>query len=112
MSLHQVNPFEILKASTLLLLAGLLFSLGSASHPTSLAAYLSFSAIMVLQDIEMFTPCSPTPSARVSSNLRPRTHGTRRFRRVRIGVHVHPAKVLSEARFESGSRLRIQRFTR
>lgn len=59
MSLHHLNPFEILKASTLLLLAVLLFSLGSASHPTSLLAYLSFSAIMVLQSIEMFAPLIP-----------------------------------------------------
>src|SRR6267143_2490786 len=56
MSLHHLNPFEILKAATLVLLAVLLFSLGSASHPTSLAAYLSFSAIMLLQGLEMFAP--------------------------------------------------------
>lgn len=56
MSLQLLNPFEILKASTLALLAVLLFSLGSATHPTSLVAYLSFSAIMVLQGIEMFAP--------------------------------------------------------
>lgn len=56
MSIHHLNLFEILKAATLILLAALLFSLGSASHPTSLAAYLSFSAIMVLQGLEMFAP--------------------------------------------------------
>jgi signal transduction histidine kinase len=56
MNIHHLNPFEILKAATLILLAALLFSLGSASHPTSLAAYLSFFAIMVLQGLEMFAP--------------------------------------------------------
>ena len=56
MSIHRLNPFEILKATTLVLLAALLFSLGSATHPTSLAAYLSFSTIMLLQGLEMFAP--------------------------------------------------------
>jgi signal transduction histidine kinase len=56
MTLPQLNPFEILKASTLGLLAILLFSLGSATHPTSLAAYLAFGAIMMLQAVEMFAP--------------------------------------------------------
>ena len=50
------NPYEILKAATLLLLAVLLFSLGSATRATSIGAYLSFSAIMVLQGLEMFAP--------------------------------------------------------
>lgn len=53
---HLLNPFEILKAATLALLAALLFSLGSATRPTSLTAYLLFSAIMVLQALEMFAP--------------------------------------------------------
>lgn len=56
MRIPHLTLFEILKASTLALLAALLFSLGSASHPTSFAAYLSFSAIMVLQAIELFVP--------------------------------------------------------
>lgn len=66
MGFHHLNPFEILKASTLLLLAVLLFSLGSATHPTSLPAYLSFSAIMVLQGIEMFGPSFRPSSASMS----------------------------------------------
>lgn len=60
MRFRHLNPFELLKAATLALLAALLFSLGSASHPTSWAAYLAFSAIMALQAFEMFAPgCSP-----------------------------------------------------
>jgi signal transduction histidine kinase len=51
-----LNPFEILKATTLALLAALLFSLGSATRPTSLMAYMLFSAIMALQGLEMFAP--------------------------------------------------------
>ncbi len=50
------NPFELLKAATLLFLAVILFSLGSVTRPTSLGAYLSFSAIMLLQGLEMFAP--------------------------------------------------------
>jgi signal transduction histidine kinase len=46
--------FEALKAATLVLLAVLLFSLGSVTHPTSIGAYLSFAAIMALQVFEMF----------------------------------------------------------
>ena len=53
---HQLNLFEIFKATTILLLAVLLVSVGSASHPTSLSAYLSFSAIMILQLAEVFAP--------------------------------------------------------
>ena len=56
MWLRRLNPFEILKVVTLILLAGLLFSVGSASHATSLAAYLSFSAVMGLQALEVFNP--------------------------------------------------------
>jgi len=56
MNFHRLSPFEILKAATLVLLAALLFSVGSASHPTTPAAYLSFSAIMLLQLFEMFAP--------------------------------------------------------
>jgi signal transduction histidine kinase len=56
MSFHHLSPFELLKAATLVLLAALLFSLGSATHPTSLGAYLSFSAIMALQAFEMVAP--------------------------------------------------------
>ena len=56
MNMHHLNPFEILKAATLILLAVLLFSLGSATRPTSLLAYFSFSAIMLLQGLEMFAP--------------------------------------------------------
>jgi len=56
MSFHHLNLFEVFKAATLVLLAALLFSLGSATHPTSLAAYLTFSGIMILQALEMFTP--------------------------------------------------------
>jgi signal transduction histidine kinase len=50
------SAFEILKAATLVLLAVLLFSLGSATHPTSVGAYLSFAAIMLLQGAEIFGP--------------------------------------------------------
>jgi signal transduction histidine kinase len=50
------NPYEILKAATLILLAVLLFSLGSTTRATSIEAYLSFFAIMALQGLEMFAP--------------------------------------------------------
>jgi signal transduction histidine kinase len=53
---HRLNLFEIFKATTLGLLAVLLFSLGSTTHPTSISAYLLFSAIMLIQGIEMFAP--------------------------------------------------------
>src|SRR5689334_14553464 len=56
MTSSHFNPYAILKAATLLLLAVLLFSLGSATRATSIGAYLSFSAIMVLQGLEMFAP--------------------------------------------------------
>ena len=56
MSSSPFNPYEILKAGTLILLAVLLFSLGSATRATSIGAYLSFSAIMVLQGLEIFAP--------------------------------------------------------
>ena len=51
---HFLNPFEFLKAATLALLAALLFSVGSATRPTSWGAYLAFSAIMALQAFEIF----------------------------------------------------------
>jgi signal transduction histidine kinase len=53
---QHLNLFEIFKATTLLMLAVLLVSVGSASHPTSLSAYLSFSGIMALQLAEVFAP--------------------------------------------------------
>jgi signal transduction histidine kinase len=53
MNFQHLSPFELLKAATLILLAVLLFSLGSASHPTSPTAYLSFSVIMALQALEI-----------------------------------------------------------
>lgn len=56
MSFRHLDLFEALKAATLLLLAGLLFSLGSATQATSVSAYLAFSAIMALQAFEMFGP--------------------------------------------------------
>jgi signal transduction histidine kinase len=56
MTTGYLNAFDILKAATLALLAVLLFSLGSVHRPTSLGAYLSFSAIMLLQGIEMLAP--------------------------------------------------------
>ena len=56
MSSSHFNPYEIMKAATLILLAVLLFSLGSATRATSIGAYLSFSAIMVLQGLEIFAP--------------------------------------------------------
>lgn len=56
MTLGAFSAFEILKAATLALLAVLLFSLGSATHPTSIGAYLSFAAIMLLQGAEIFGP--------------------------------------------------------
>lgn len=54
MTFESLTAFEILKAATLALLAVLLFSLGSATHPTSVGAYLAFAAIMLLQGAEMF----------------------------------------------------------
>jgi hypothetical protein len=56
MTFGYLNAFGILKTTTLALLAVLLFSLGSVHRPTSLGAYLSFSAIMLLQGIEMLAP--------------------------------------------------------
>ena len=56
MAFGYLNAFDILKAATLGLLAVLLFSLGSVTRPTSFGAYLSFSAIMALQGIEMLVP--------------------------------------------------------
>jgi signal transduction histidine kinase len=56
MAFGYLNAFDILKAATLALLAVLLFSLGSVTRPTSLGAYLSFSAIMLLQGVEMLAP--------------------------------------------------------
>lgn len=56
MAFGYLNAFDILKAATLGLLAVLLFSLGSVTRPTSFGAYLSFSAIMLLQGIEMLVP--------------------------------------------------------
>ncbi|HEY6973549.1 MAG TPA: ATP-binding protein [Nitrospiraceae bacterium] len=56
MAFGYLNAFDILKAATLTLLAILLFSLGSVHRPTSFGAYLSFSAIMLLQGIEMLAP--------------------------------------------------------
>lgn len=56
MAFGYLNAFNILKAATLALLAVLLFSLGSVTRPTSLGAYLSFSAIMLLQGVEMLAP--------------------------------------------------------
>lgn len=56
MAFGYLNAFDVLKAATLGLLAILLFSLGSVTRPTSLGAYLSFSAIMLLQGIEMLAP--------------------------------------------------------
>jgi predicted Na+-dependent transporter len=53
MAFGYLNEFDILKAATLALPVVLLFSVGSATSPTSLGAYLSFSAIMLLQGIEM-----------------------------------------------------------
>lgn len=55
-----LNLFEVLKATTLGMLALLLFSVGSATHPTTRGAYLLFFAIMVLQGIEMFAPSLST----------------------------------------------------
>lgn len=57
---HRLNLFEVFKATTLGMLAVLLFSVGSATHPTTISAYLLFFAIMVLQGIEMFTPSLST----------------------------------------------------
>ncbi len=48
-----------IKFSTLALLAILLVSLGSFANQASLAAYLSFSAIILLQGIEFLFPISP-----------------------------------------------------
>ena len=95
MSLQHLNPFEILKASTLALLAVLLFSLGSASRPTSLVAYLSFSAIMALQAIEMFAPVFPERTAELAK----RTF----FLRISIFVQMVLASILVAATDGSGS---------
>ena len=57
---HRLNLFEVFKATTLGILAVLLFSVGSATHPTTVSAYLLFFAIMVLQGIEMFAPSLST----------------------------------------------------
>ncbi|MBS0184481.1 MAG: hypothetical protein JSS39_19005 [Nitrospira sp.] len=56
----RLNLFEVFKATTLGILAVLLFSVGSATHPTTISAYLLFSAIMMLQGIEIFTPSLST----------------------------------------------------
>jgi hypothetical protein len=56
MAFGYLNEFDILKVTTLALLVVLLFSLGSLTRPTSLGAYLSFSAITLLQGIEMLVP--------------------------------------------------------
>ncbi|HKW85870.1 MAG TPA: ATP-binding protein [Nitrospiraceae bacterium] len=56
MALRSLHLLDILKAGTLVLLAVLLLSLGSATHETSTIAYLSFFAIMLLQGVEMFYP--------------------------------------------------------
>ena len=48
-----------IKFSTLALLAILLISLGSFANQASLAAYLSFFAIILLQGIEFLFPISP-----------------------------------------------------
>ena len=95
MSIHLLNPFEILKAATLILLAVLLFSLGSATHPTSLAAYLAFFAIMVLQGLEMFAPVF---SEKTVSLIRRRI-----FLRVSIFVQLALASVLVGVTDGSGS---------
>ncbi|HNA25860.1 MAG TPA: ATP-binding protein [Nitrospira sp.] len=65
MAFSHLTMFEVLKASTLVLLAALLFSLGSASHHTSLGAYLSFSAIMILQALELFAPALAPASSNI-----------------------------------------------
>ncbi len=52
----RLTLFEVFKATTLGILAVLLFSVGSVTHPTTVSAYLSFCAIMVLQGIEIFSP--------------------------------------------------------
>src|SRR2546427_6558151 len=48
-----------IKFSTLALLAILLISLGSFANQASLAAYISFFAIILLQGIEFLFPISP-----------------------------------------------------
>ncbi|MBS0184479.1 MAG: hypothetical protein JSS39_18995 [Nitrospira sp.] len=58
---HRLNLFEVFKATTLGILAVLLFSVGSATHPTTISAYLIsayllFSAIMALQGVEICAP--------------------------------------------------------
>lgn len=52
-----------IKLGTLGLLAVLLFTLGSFAHQASLATYLSFFAIIVLQSLEVLFPISPDAGA-------------------------------------------------
>ncbi len=53
---NRLNLFEIFKATTLGILAVLLLSVGSATHPTTISAYLLSFASMVLQGIEILAP--------------------------------------------------------
>ncbi len=48
-----------IKLGTLVMLAGLLFTLGSFANQSSIATYLSFFAIIVLQGLEMLFPIPP-----------------------------------------------------
>ena len=56
MGSRRLKLFEVFKATTLGILAILLLFVGSATHPTTISAYLLFFAIMVLQGIEIFAP--------------------------------------------------------
>jgi len=51
-----ISAFDILKISTLALLAGLLVFLGSTTRSTSLLAYFALTTIVVLQILEVLAP--------------------------------------------------------
>jgi signal transduction histidine kinase len=54
--IRNFSAFDVLKITTLTLLAGLLVFLGSATRSTSLFAYVALSTIVVLQILEVLAP--------------------------------------------------------
>ncbi|MCA9498941.1 MAG: ATP-binding protein [Nitrospirales bacterium] len=54
--MKNFSAFDVLKITTLTLLAGLLVSLGSAKGSTSLFAYVALSTIVMLQIVEVLAP--------------------------------------------------------
>ena len=67
-NMKNFSAFDVLKITTLTLLAGLLVSLGSAKGSTSLFAYVALSTIVMLQIIEVLAP----PFSVYRPNQRPR----------------------------------------